>query len=541
MPFTNLPDALEKKLSELEQSGTEEQAKVIAQKSGFPYLKINAAAIDLRALILISEADSRFAEIAVIAENQKTLRLVTPSPSSPAAKQIMDKLTAQRYLLQINVVSRPSLEKVWEKYAEIVTRAAEDLGTIAIDNQVISRIQQEIKNIVDLKDKLVSLPTTHLLEVLVAGAIKIGASDIHLEPKEKTARTRYRLDGILSDVVEIDSASYIKLLSRIKIISGLKINIHHAPQDGRFSVKYGMTMIEIRTSVLPGSYGENVVMRVLDPSAIKQKIEDLGLSPKNVQSIKQLLNKTTGSILTTGPTGSGKTTTLYALIQYINTPDTKIITIEDPVEYHLVGISQTQVNPSRGYTFASGLRSIVRQDPDVILVGEIRDGETAEIAMQAALTGHLVFSTLHTNDAAGAIPRLIDLGAKPSSIAPAINVIIAQRLVRKLCRHCAKKSPLTKEGLADWQSVLPAVKPPPKILYPGRCAECNFTGYKGRLGIFEFFVMDTDLEKLILKSPAISEVREITAKKGMVTLIQDGYLKVLEGKTSLEEVRRVLG
>lgn len=540
MASPNLPGALHKKLSELEQSSIEEQAKIIAQKNGFPYLKVSASLVNLKALALISEADSRSAEMAVIAENGQTLRLVTTHPSSPAAKRLMDELTAQRYTLQINVVSRLSLEKIWERYAKIIVHATEDLGTIDIDNHAISQAQQEIKNIADLKNKLVDLPTTQLLEVLVVGAIKTGASDIHLEPEEKTVRARYRLDGILSNVVEIDLASYARLLSRLKVISGLKINIHHTPQDGRFSVKYGAVVVEIRTSVLPGSYGENVVMRVLDPSSVKQTIEDLGLSRDNTQTLKQLLKKTTGAILITGPTGAGKTTTLYAFVQHINEPGIKIITIEDPVEYHLVGISQTQVNPSKGYTFANGLRSIVRQDPDIILIGEIRDGETAEIAMQAALTGHLVFSTLHTNDAAGAIPRLIDLGAKPASIAPAINAVIAQRLVRKLCQYCAKKGPLKKEDGENLRSALPAVKPPAEIFYPSQCAECNFTGYEGRLGIFELFVMDIDLERFILKSPAISEMRELAIKKGMTTMLQDGYLKVLEGTTSFEEVRRVL-
>lgn len=547
MSSSNLSGAVQKKLTELEQQGIEAQAKELAKKTGWPYLKVSPSLVDLSALAILPEEASRSSKTAVIAQEKKSLTVVLVDPAASLAKQVLDKLTAQGFQCQRRVISLPGMEKIWERYQEIIPDKADLLGTVSIDQETINQIQQAIQNIADLKEKLTALPTTQLLEALLAGAVKIGASDIHLEPEESSVRTRYRLDGVLNDVFKIDADPYRKLLSRLKITSGLKINIHNAPQDGRFTVRYAQQLIEVRTSVLPGAYGENVVMRILDPSGIKQTIEELGLSPENTALLKKLLKKTTGAILTTGPTGSGKTTTLYAFIHDINEPGAKIITIEDPVEYHVVGISQTQVNPAQGYTFASGLRSIVRQDPDIILVGEIRDGETAEIAMQAALTGHLVFSTLHTNDAAGAIPRLIDLGAKPTSVAPALNVVIAQRLVRKICPHCAQKKPLQSEDFAEIKSALadakiatPSLTVKTVIAYPGQCAACNFTGYKGRLGIFELFVIDAEMEKLILKSPAISEMRELAVKKGMLTMRQDGYLKVLESRTSLEEVQRVL-
>ena len=291
-------------------------------------------------------------------------------------------------------------------------------------------------------------------------------------------------------------------------------------------------------------------MRILDPETIKQRLEDLGMRQDILEGIKKLLAKTTGAILTTGPTGSGKTTTLYAFIKHINSPDVKVITIEDPIEYHIEGISQTQVDPAAGYTFADGLRSIVRQDPDVILVGEIRDVETAEIAMQAALTGHLVFSTLHTNSAAGTIPRLIDLGVRPVTIAPAINAAMAQRLLRKLCQTCMKKQKILledlktiKKYLANMPSKISFTEPTEstEIYYPDKCKECNFTGYRGRIGIYELFEINDEMEKLILKSPPISEVHELATKNGMITLLQDGLLKVLAGVTSIEEVLRVVG
>ncbi len=547
MSSANLSKALQKKLTELEQASIETATQASAEKAGLPYTKVNPNIIDLGTLAMLSETESRSSQIAVIAQEKRTLNVVLTDPSAPATQQVLEKLSSQGFTLKRQLISRLSMEKIWERYQEIPSDHTDVLGTVSVDQETIDKIQQDIQNITDLKGVLTALPTTRLLEALVAGAIKIGASDIHLEPEESSIRTRYRLDGMLNDVFKLDQVSYTKLLARIKITSGLKINIHNAPQDGRFTVNYAHHLIEIRTSILPGSYGENVVMRILDPASIKQTIEDLGLSLENTALLKRLLKKTTGALLTTGPTGSGKTTTLYAFIQHINEPGTKIITIEDPVEYHFAGISQTQVKPSEGYTFASGLRSIVRQDPDIILVGEIRDGETAEIAMQAALTGHLVFSTLHTNDAAGAIPRLLDLGAKPSSIAPALNAVIAQRLVRKICPHCAQKKPLKPEELSEIKTALdglkisiPALTVKTVIAYPNKCTECNFTGYKGRLGIFEFFVMDAELEKLILKSPAISEMRELALKKGMITMLQDGYLKVLDGQTSLEEVQRVL-
>lgn len=550
--MSTLPQALEEKLSEIEKERTEEQAKTLAEKNDLPYINLGVAPvpIELEALSILEQSESASGQIGIVSKTGKQLKAVVTDPINPQTKKILERLAQEGFSVSVAVVSAISMQKVWQKYKDIPKTTPEVLGKVSVDTSVVSEVQREIKNIADLKEKLASAPTTNVLEILVVGAIKIEASDIHLEPEEDAVRVRYRIDGVLNDVVDLKHESYQKLLARIKINSGLKLNIHNAPQDGRFTVNYGPKIIEVRTSVLPGSYGENTVMRILDPDAISQKIEELGMSPENFAAIKELLKKTTGSIITTGPTGSGKTTTLYAFINYVNEPGLKIITIEDPVEYHLEGISQTQVNPSKGYTFANGLRSIVRQDPDVILVGEIRDAETAEIAMQAALTGHLVFSTLHTNDAAGAIPRLIDLGVKPVMIAPALNAVLAQRLVRKLCPECRKKKVLSKEDFLSIKKTLAEIKDQkrvPKlnekteIFYPDKCAECNFTGYRGRVGVFEIFLVDAELEKMILKSPAISEIRDTAVAKGMITMLQDGYLKVLEGVTSIEEVQRVLG
>jgi type II secretory ATPase GspE/PulE/Tfp pilus assembly ATPase PilB-like protein len=376
----------------------------------------------------------------------------------------------------------------------------------------------------------------------LGGAIKLEASDIHIEPKENEARLRVRLDGILQDVLIFERKIYEALLSRIKLLSGMKLNIFDRPQDGRFTVLFEKLPIEIRSSTLPAEWGESVVMRILNPKSLIS-LEELGLREDLLKIFKEEIKKPNGMIIVTGPTGSGKTTTLYAMLKKIQKPEIKIITIEDPIEYHLEGITQTQVDPKAGYDFANGLRAIVRQDPDVILVGEIRDFETAKIALQAALTGHLVLTTLHTNDAAGTVARLIALGEKPVNIAPAINMAVAQRLVRKVCKNCSalvkpNEEELEKimKGLKDLNIKIPKDL---KIKKPKGCEDCNFTGYRGRTGIFEAFLVDDEMERFILTSPSISALKEMAKKKGMITMYQDGLLKVINGITTIEEVERV--
>jgi len=427
-------------------------------------------------------------------------------------------------------------------------------GEIKIPEDTLVDLRGKIKNIAAFRiviERLLGEETTELAVALLSGGILLEASDLHIEPEVEQSKLRIRVDGILQDVMFFDQKIYQKLLSRIKLLSGIKMNIADKPQDGRFSIILPNAAIEIRTSTLPAEYGESIVLRILNPKNLIQ-IEDLGLREDLLEIFKREIEKPNGMIIVTGPTGSGKTTTLYAFLNKIQKPEIKIITIEDPIEYHLAGISQTQVAPEKGYDFASGLRSIVRQDPDVILVGEIRDLETAQIALQAALTGHLVLTTLHTNDAAGTIARLQALGEKPVNIAPAINVAIAQRLVRKVCKKCRKLilvPPALSKKIKDILKELPVgVKAPnltssfkiPQTQAKG-CQECNFTGYRGRVGIFEAFLIDDELEKFILTAPSISSLREKAVKKGMMTMHQDGVIKVLEGITTLEEVERVTG
>jgi len=426
------------------------------------------------------------------------------------------------------------------------------MGEVRLPYEIVKEGERELNSVPALNEKIKSYlhrDISELLEIILAGALFCKASDIHIEPDEETTKIRIRLDGILQDVIVLDKAISQKITSRIKLISKVKLNIEDRPQDGRFTIlvpfRDNTLEIEIRMSSLPSENGETIVMRILDPRKLIA-IDGLGLRKDLHYIFKREIEKPNGMVLVTGPTGSGKTTTLYAFLKTINKPGVKIITIEDPVEYHLNGISQTEVNPERGYDFANGLRAIVRQDPDVILVGEIRDLETAQIGMQAALTGHLVFSTLHTNDAPGAIPRLLALGEQMASLAPAINMIIAQRLIRTVCPKCVKYEKPDEALVSKMKEEMEGVKEdiftfPENILVPKivGCKECSFTGYKGRLGIFEAFLIDEEMEDQLYKSPSITEIRKIAIKKGMVSIRQDGIIKVIERKTTMEEVERV--
>jgi len=425
-------------------------------------------------------------------------------------------------------------------------------GEIEISSVTFNIIGKEINNISGFKEKIEeALPkrVTDILEILLGGAIKLEASDLHLEPKEKQARLRTRVDGLLQNVMVLDLETHRKILNRIKLLSEIKLNITDRPQDGRFSILINKSSIEIRASTLPAEYGESIVLRILNPKSLIE-LETLGLRKDLLKTLNKEARRPNGMIIVTGPTGSGKTTTLYALLKKIRKPEIKIITIEDPIEYHLKGISQTQVHPAKGYDFASGLKSIMRQDPDVILVGEIRDLETVKTALQAALTGHLVLTTLHTNDAAGTVARLTSLGAKTVNIGPAINVAIAQRLIRKTCEKCSQFEKIPPSVLEELKKVLrgipkeikiPKLKAGLKVPKTVGCESCNSTGYRGRIGIFEIFLVDEEMEKFILENPSISALRKMAIKKGMLTMRQDGLLKVLEGKTTIEEVERVTG
>ncbi|HVZ11136.1 MAG TPA: ATPase, T2SS/T4P/T4SS family [Candidatus Paceibacterota bacterium] len=546
----NKNEELEKKLAQARAHGAEDQYRLSAERLGLPFSDLASVPIDGEAISVIPEEAARRAAAAVVVKSGIAITLATINTESPALKELITNLKSRGFKVSVIITSPAGLERAFKRYESVKIQTEADLGSVEINEDELSALQAQIGSITDLKQQVSGISVTKLLEILLAGALKIGASDIHFEPTATAVRLRYRFDGVLQDVTEIDTQSYQKVLNRLKVLGRLKLNIHNSPQDGRFTIRQQHIDIEVRVSVLPSEYGETVVMRLLDPRTIHSSLEDLGMRPDFLEMAKEQIGKPTGAVFTTGPTGAGKTTTLYAFLNFLNSSDSKIITIEDPIEYHVIGVSQTQVDPSKGYTFANGLRAIVRQDPDIVLVGEVRDAETADIALNAALTGHLVLSTLHTNDAAGTIPRLIDLGVKPEVIAPAIRMTMAQRLVRKLCSDCREKQKITPEILdkikKDLEPIrqkfsLPALDEKIEIYAAKGCEKCNNAGYRGRIGLYEAFLVTREMEQLILSSPSVSAVRDLAIQQGMVTMRQDAYMKLLAGITSFDEIERILG
>jgi len=553
MPVKNDP-SLEEKLAEERRQAEERDAQRRAQKLGLPYLNLISVKVptEIKAMALVPEVQAKEALLVPLQLVKKTLVIAVFDSELPKTKAVLEELK-KKYELKIYIVSLSALKHGWSYYQYIKKTGGEITGKVEIDEERLSQVENKIKNLKDLAiliEEFKSPLTSQILEIILAGALQTKASDIHLEPAALATTFRLRIDGILHVVTEkIEKKTYQSLATRIKLLSNLKLNINDQPQDGRFTIDLKDRDIEIRTSVIPSEYGETIVMRLLDPLALKTEIEDLGWRKDDFEIVIKEIRKPHGLILNTGPTGSGKTTTLYAFLKKLTTPEVKIITIEDPIEYHLTGISQTQVDPDVGYTFASGLRSILRQDPDIILVGEIRDKETAEIAMNASLTGHLVFSTLHTNDAVGAVPRLIDLGVKPQILGPALTLVIAQRLVRILCPYCKIEKEISetlKEEIEKFLKDLPErVDRKPfknyKIYQAGKCDKCAQLGYSGRTSIIELFVVSPEIEQLIYSNPNEIALKELARKQGMVSMQEDGILKVLSGITDFNEIERVTG
>src|SRR3989344_5267758 len=403
----------EKQVDVLRKKEEEDLARILSERYEVNYGDLSGVTINTDALRLLPEERARATKTAPFKMVGKLLSLAVQAPQKEETKQIIKELEEAGYKVTVYMVSMASLEKAWGRYKDLSFAMATTAGSLDISNEEIQALVLKVKTIHDIQtlvDDTINVKRVYriskIIGIMMAGAIALEASDIHIEPEDKATRLRYRLDGVLVDIIIFDHETYHLILSRIKLLSGLKLNVKETAQDGRFSVVIKDKEIEIRTSILPGAYGESIVMRVLNPDTIAAPLEDLGIPPKLMKIFEHEMSKPNGMILTTGPTGSGKTTTLYAFLKKVYEPGTKVVTIEDPIEYHLEGIVQTQVEADKGYTFASGLRSTLRQDPDVILVGEIRDTETAEIAIHAALTGHLVFSTLHTNNASGVFPRL---------------------------------------------------------------------------------------------------------------------------------------
>lgn len=543
--------ALEEKMKELEIKHKEEVVQAKAQSFGIPYINLVGMPIMADALAVISEEDAvKYGLLSFFYKQNENWKLgVLNYPLSDETLSFIKKISDKEKLQpEIYLISEESLNRARKLYAS-VPKYTEIQSGVTITEDDLKKYENELSDFRQLNDKMLQVNITDIITLVIAAALKFRASDIHVEAEESDVKVRFRIDGLLHDAATLPADFWKKLISRIKLIAGLKINVSDIPQDGRFTIFMSNEKIDVRVSCLPTSYGESVVMRLLKSSAASLAFADLGLRGLAQKRLSEEVQKTNGMIITTGPTGSGKTTTLYAILNKLNDSQTKIITLEDPVEYKLKGINQSQIDHSKGYTFADGLRSILRQDPDIVMVGELRDFETADVAINAALTGHLVISTIHTNSAAGAIPRFLAMGVKPFLLAPALNAIIGQRLCRRVCENCKDEIKLDEETL---QKVMAELKLIPESagekidfnnlkFYKGKgCDKCSGLGYKGRIGIYEIFTMNPEIEAIIL-SGQLSEyiIQEVAQKNGMVTMMQDGLLKCLDGITTVDEVFRV--
>lgn len=553
-------DKLQKDLKELRTHEEEILVQRAADEHGLPYIDLSDMGISTDALALVSEPEARAAYAAGFKKVGRQVAIATMSPQGAKLKEIVARLEQDGYEIDLYLASQNSLERAWERYEDLQWTTKSHGSFIDITQEALESITSQVKNNEDIErlfdtisDEEENKRTSRLMEIVTGSAIATKSSDIHIEPQDDNVRLRFRQDGILIDILAFDHATYKQLLSRIKILSGMKLNVTKNAQDGRFTIDFNDVEIEIRVSTVPGPYGEGVVMRVLDPAGINVGLEQLGIEPFLLDILKREIKKPNGLILNTGPTGSGKTTTLYSLLKFLYNPEIKILTIEDPIEYHLEGIHQTQVDHGQGYDFQSGLRAAMRQDPDVILVGEVRDHETALAAMQASQTGHMVLSTLHTTNAAGAVPRLLDLGINHATLAQSMTMAIAQRLVRKLTDAKKKVAPtpeqektirevlrnaqragkdLSRFGLSHDMSEIFVYEPVPD--------EVSDSGYKGRVGIFEAILVDDSIKDILEEKPSDRRVKKVAQAQGILTLAEDAVVKVLQGVTSYQEVSRVV-
>lgn len=514
-------------------------AKAKSELYNIPFLDLGASGISPQAMHLVPEAVARRFVVFPFAYDAKEQKLsvAMANPLDLSTIEFLETKTGQRIEPYIAVADQ-IIATIDEKYAQSLSAEV---------SEALKETTESKPKVLDAK-KLAEVirdpPIAKIVATLLEFAIKLRASDVHIEPLEDKTRVRYRIDGILHEKLVLPKNVHEAVISRIKILSGMKIDEKRLPQDGRFTFRVDEQEVDLRVSSLPSVHGEKIVMRLLQKSGNVPDLPDLGLRGLSLKNLEIAIRVPHGIILVTGPTGSGKTTTLYSILHRVSTPKVNIITLEDPVEYEMPGINQVQVNPQAGLTFASGMRSFLRQDPNIIMVGEIRDSETADLAIQASLTGHLVFSTLHTNSASGAFPRLLDMKAEPYLLASSMTCVMAQRVVRKVCDACRESYQPPPEVIADIKQVLGGLYQPvsgkPLQLQRGRrCAQCNNTGYFGRIGIFEDFLVDEKIGRLILERTPASSIEKQALANGMVSMKQDGYLKALEGLTTIEEVLRV--
>lgn len=505
-----------------------------AQLLNVPFIKIEGKAISADILNLIPEPAARRYQIIPFDTKGDELLVAMTDPLDIQIIQFIEKRSGMR-VKPFLALSDDILKAIRDQYSQNLTTEV----TSALKEVEEVRPQEAA---IGGPEIIRQAPISNIINQLLEYAIKTRASDIHIEPQEDHTRVRYRIDGILQEKILLPKGVHDALISRVKILSTLKIDEKRLPQDGRFTFTYGKNIVDLRVSTVPTVFGEKVVMRLLPKTTGAPTLLELGFRGGTVKSLESQLLRSHGIILICGPTGSGKTTTLYSILTKISTTKVNVVTIEDPVEYQIPGVNQVQVSQQVGLTFASALRSFLRQDPNIIMVGEVRDTETAELAIQAALTGHQVFSTIHTNSASGAAPRLLDMGVEPFLLTSALNAIVGQRVVRKICPKCIVEFAAPPEIIQNIKSVLGNLLPPSKALKlykGGGCNYCARTGYLGRIGIFEALIVSDALAKLILEHASSSKIEEAAREGGMITMKQDGYLKILEGLTTMEEVLRV--
>ncbi|MEN8252276.1 MAG: GspE/PulE family protein [Patescibacteria group bacterium] len=530
-------------------------ARSFAAMLGYPFVDLVKTEVDIDVLNIIPEQLAKKSKVIAFDKDGDILKVAMLDPDNLQMIDFLKKKTSMDVMPYVTTEEgvKVALKQYTKSLKAEFGEMMEDTGEDVDEEGVLSSEDGKGKN---LKEMAEDLPIVRIVDTLVKHAILEDASDIHIEPQEKSVLVRYRVDGILRQAMTLPKTALAGIIARIKVLSNLKLDEHRLPQDGRFKIENEEYKISFRVSILPVFDGEKVVMRLLDESSSGLTLEKMGLQGDSLEAIQREIRKPNGMVLVTGPTGSGKTTTLYTVVDILNSPEVNISTVEDPVEYRMDSINQTQVHSKIGMTFAAGLRSLLRQDPDIIMVGEIRDKETLEIAIHAAMTGHLVLSTLHTNSAAGAIPRMVDMGVEPFLIASTTNIVIAQRLVRRVCPECRESYKLDEkevetlsknyeideimETLVRIKTVKPGAKWTELELFrPKGCSQCNSSGYKGRGGIYEVFEITEDMEKLITQNATSDAMEKKARQDGMVTMVEDGFSKVIQGVTTIEEVMRV--
>lgn len=506
----------------------DDMAKVLAERYGIYYINLSAFPIDPSALSLISNHAAKRYEAAPVAFlDEHTLLLAIANPSNVLAVDDLAIMTG--YEIRLACASK-------QEITDLIMRM-DKIDNVNLDTVLVEE-ETNVREEISLRESAADAPVVKLVNQIIAQAVEQRASDIHFSPEEKELRVRFRIDGILHDITSVPKRLAPGVISRVKIMTDLDISEKRMPQDGRAGLSVEGRHIDLRIVTVPSARGEAAVMRILDKGALTTDLDKLGMADEAKERFEQAFHASWGGVLVTGPTGSGKTTTLYAALMALNSAERNLMTVEDPVEYQIEGLTQVQVQPKLGLTFAKGLRTLVRADPDVIMIGEIRDRETAQIAIESALTGHLVLSTLHTNDAPSALHRLIEMGIEPFLVSSAVECVVAQRLVRTLCPHCRRKVVLSAQILRDAGYETDEEH---EVYEAGKCPRCNGTGYRGRIGIYEVMSVSREIAELALARRSADEIREVAMREGMRSLQEDGIGKVLDGQTSMPEILRVLG